>query len=164
LAFASQTGYLTEDAASALSRAATEDMETASAVYSLGRELRSAIYRIFSSQAGGQEIPPKDVGRINGLLGEALSHRRLARRDGDFVWSWTDVDVDDLRAPMWPIIESAATLLTSVELERVRECGAEDCNWLFVDRSRAKTRRWCSMRSCGNRAKARRYYHRQRTS
>jgi predicted RNA-binding Zn ribbon-like protein len=164
LAFARQAGYLTEDPAAALSRAATGDAETGAAAFSLGRELRHVIYNIFSSQAGNRGVPLEDVDRINALLGEALSHRRLERRDGDFVWSWTDVNVDDLRAPIWPIIESTATLLTSGEFDRVRECNADDCNWLFLDRSRSGTRRWCSMRSCGNRAKARRHYHRLRKS
>jgi predicted RNA-binding Zn ribbon-like protein len=162
LAFAHQTGYLAEDALAELSSAAHGDAEVAAATFTLGRELRHVIYRIFSSKAGCRDIPPDDVERINALLGEALSHRTLEQRNGDFVWSWTDVDVDDLRAPIWPIVASTATLLTSGELDRVRECDADDCNWLFLDRSRAGTRRWCSMRSCGNRAKARRHYHRRR--
>jgi predicted RNA-binding Zn ribbon-like protein len=162
VAFARQTEGLTEDAAAALTHAATADEGSAAAALSLGRALRQVIFRILSSRAGRRDIPPEDVDQINGVLGEALSHRKLERREGGVVWSWTDTDVGDLRAPIWPIIESAATLLTSDELDRVRECGAEDCNWLFLDRSRSGTRRWCSMSSCGNRAKARRHYHRRK--
>jgi len=47
-------------------------------------------------------------------------------------------------------------------LGRVRECDGAACTWLFLDQSRNRSRRWCSMESCGNRAKARRHYHRQR--
>jgi predicted RNA-binding Zn ribbon-like protein len=164
LAFARQAGYLNGGPFAALSGAAGGNATGAIAAFSLACELRCVVYRIFSSQAGSREISREDVDRINALLGEALSHRRLAKRDGGFAWSWDVADVNDLRAPIWPVIESAATLLTSGDFNRVRECGAEDCNWLFLDRSRAGTRRWCSMSSCGNRAKARRYYHRQQKS
>src|SRR5664280_2943804 len=42
----------------------------------------------------------------------------------------------------------------------IRECGAPDCEWLFLDQSRNGSRRWCDMKSCGNRQKARRHYQR----
>jgi predicted RNA-binding Zn ribbon-like protein len=164
LAFGRQTGQLKEQPAAALSRAATEDAEKAASAFSLSLELRQVIYRIFSNRASCREVQLSDVNRINALLGEALSHRRLEQRDGEFVWSWTDVDLDDLRTPIWPIIESAASLLTSGEFACISECNADDCNWLFLDHSRGGTRRWCSMKSCGNRAKARRHYRRQRKS
>ncbi|MHC4705283.1 MAG: CGNR zinc finger domain-containing protein [Planctomycetota bacterium] len=161
VAFARQTGRLMEDAAAVLSRTAAADAVSAASALSLGRTLRRVIYRIMSSRAGRRDVAPEDVEQINGVLGEALSHRRLERRDGAVVWSWTD-DVGDLRAPIWPVVESAAALLTSDEIDRVHECDAEDCNWLFLDCSRSGTRRWCSMSSCGNRAKARRHYLRRR--
>jgi predicted RNA-binding Zn ribbon-like protein len=161
VAFARQTGSLTDDAAATLSRTAGRDREASAAALSLGRELRQVIYRVFSSRAGHRDVQPENVDRINAVLGEALSHRRIEQRDGGFAWNWTGIDAGDLRSPVWPIIESAAALLASEELNRVRECNAPDCNWLFLDRSRSGTRRWCSMQSCGNRAKARRHYRRR---
>jgi len=59
-----------------------------------------------------------------------------------------------------PVVESAAALLTSPDLSRVRECESETCGWLFIDRSRNRSRRWCDMTVCGNRAKVRRHYQR----
>jgi predicted RNA-binding Zn ribbon-like protein len=59
---------------------------------------------------------------------------------------------------------SAAGILASPDLRLLRECASPECGWLFVDRSRRKNRRWCEMSECGNRAKARRYYRRHRTS
>lgn len=164
LAFARQTESLTADTVAALSRLAVERKEKAAEALSLARKLRLVIYRIFSSAAGCRDFPPEDIDWINAVIGEAFSRRRLEKRDGGFAWSWADLDTGDLRAPIWPVIESAATLLTSDEVDRVSECNAEDCNWLFLDRSRAGTRRWCSMSSCGNRAKARRLYKRRQES
>ena len=63
---------------------------------------------------------------------------------------------------LWPVARSAGELLISDKLDRVRQC-ADDrgCGYLFVDTSRNRSRRWCSMESCGNRAKAHRHYQRQ---
>jgi predicted RNA-binding Zn ribbon-like protein len=63
---------------------------------------------------------------------------------------------------LWPIAESAAELLTSQEVSSIRLCEAPDCDWLFLDNSRNRSRRWCDMKICGNREKARRHYRRSR--
>src|SRR5487761_522058 len=60
-----------------------------------------------------------------------------------------------------PVIWSAGDLLTGERLARVRLCANEKCRWLFLDDSKAGTRRWCAMRACGNRAKAHRHYMRK---
>src|SRR3954447_21477671 len=44
--------------------------------------------------------------------------------------------------------------------ERMKACRAEDCRWAFVDTSKNKSRAWCSMESCGNRAKVHAYRQR----
>ena len=62
-----------------------------------------------------------------------------------------------------PVARSAAELLTSDRLDRLRQCESEKgCGWLFVDGSRNRSRRWCDMSDCGNRAKARRFHRRHR--
>jgi predicted RNA-binding Zn ribbon-like protein len=58
-------------------------------------------------------------------------------------------------------VRSASDLLTSPDLENVHECDMSDCRWVFVDRSKNHRRRWCDMKVCGNRAKARKFYRRQ---
>jgi predicted RNA-binding Zn ribbon-like protein len=78
-----------------------------------------------------------------------------------FVWDWYEVD-GVLELPIWIVARSAADLLVSSELERVRECAGEKCDWLFLDASRNQSRRWCDMAACGNRAKAQRNYARRR--
>ena len=45
--------------------------------------------------------------------------------------------------------------------ERLKVCPASDCKWAFYDRSRNHSRTWCSMESCGNRAKVRAFRERQ---
>src|SRR5207249_84080 len=56
------------------------------------------------------------------------------------------------------IVRSAVDLLTSGERDRVKECASATCEWVFLDRSKNHSRRWCDMSDCGNRAKARRFH------
>ena len=100
--------------------------------------------------------PPRS--RAGGI--EALDG--LERRRTAFVWSCANEESDTFDSLPWPIVLAAAELLTSDRRTQIHECGGEGCGWLFLDTSRNRRRRWCTMRGCGNRAKARRFYERMR--
>jgi len=161
LAFARQTGTATEDEAARLAARAERSPREAAAALARARELREGLYRVFSAVAAGRPPAAEDLGLLNAALPEALSRLRLERRGSGFGWAWEAPPAEPLLAPLWPILRSAAELLASDELYRVRECAAPSCAWLFVDRSRNRSRRWCSMETCGNRAKAHRHYRRR---
>jgi predicted RNA-binding Zn ribbon-like protein len=55
---------------------------------------------------------------------------------------------------MHPIAEAAAELICSMDFRLIRACEGSVCSLLFLDRTKAHGRRWCSMAVCGNRAKA----------
>jgi predicted RNA-binding Zn ribbon-like protein len=79
-------------------------------------------------------------------------------------WTWRRGGYGRRLAQLyWEAARSAVELLTSPALARVRLC-ADDrgCGWLFLDNSPNRTRKWCDIRDCGNRAKARRYHLRKR--
>jgi predicted RNA-binding Zn ribbon-like protein len=124
-------------------------------------ELRESLFRIFGRLSAGRPPASDDVGVLNAALGPALAHARVESRAGRFVWAWTPGE-PTLARLLWPVLRSAADLLVSDEGRLVRECASETCSWLFVDRSRTHKRRWCSMSTCGNRDKVRRFYARQR--
>jgi predicted RNA-binding Zn ribbon-like protein len=132
----------------------------ANKVFELAIRLRETIYRIFSFQAAGRNIALDDLAYLNELLGQSLSHLRITSASSGFSWDWNDTS-GPLDQVLWPVVRSAAELLTSEDLDRVREC-ADDrgCGYLFLDLSRNRSRRWCSMETCGNRAKAQRHYRR----
>ncbi|MBD1908980.1 CGNR zinc finger domain-containing protein [Leptolyngbya sp. FACHB-16] len=62
---------------------------------------------------------------------------------------------------MWQIVRSTANVLTASDCDRLRECAGVGCGWFFLDFSRNRSRRWCDMEDCGNRAKANRHYDRK---
>ena len=124
-------------------------------------DVRETIYRVFDATARGKAPAAADLQALNEGLAAAPARTTLRRERGGFAW---DVDLRGTTAlaQLAPVLWSAADLLTGGKLDKVRRCANPECGWLFLDDSRAGRRRWCSMQSCGNRAKARRHYHRSR--
>jgi predicted RNA-binding Zn ribbon-like protein len=125
--------------------------------------LREALYRIFTSAVEGRRPARTDLDILSREVAVARSRQRLAHSAGAFCWTWEDKEVT-LSRLLWPIALSAADLLTSSDLSKLRQCGGNDCGWLFLDTSRNRSRQWCDMRDCGNLAKVRRFRERQRAS
>lgn len=120
--------------------------------------LREAIYRIFSAVAHERRADQKDIEVLNEHLAKSLGKLKLRSAGAQYAWAWRDTKSADMM--LWPIARSAADLLTSNDLTRVRECANEEegCGSLFLDCSKSQTKKWCSMESCGNRMKFKRYY------
>ncbi len=159
-----RAGLLTEKAVQQLLTAVEQRPEDAHRSLDRAIEIREALYRIFSHHAAGTNIPKADLELFNAALCEALRQVRIEISPEGFSWGWYDKE-QDLKSMLWPILWEVARLLTSEDLKRVGEC-ADDrgCGFLFYDSSRNHSRRWCSMESCGNRAKALRHYKRSKTS
>jgi predicted RNA-binding Zn ribbon-like protein len=158
--WARQTAIVTAAEARALTATARRDPRPAGRTLQRARRLREALGRIFEAASMGQRPAAADLRRFNAFLSASLRRRRLELRGNRYDWSWTASGDRPLDALLSPIVIAAAELLTSPQRFKIRACAAEDCGWLFLDTSRSGRRRWCSMLSCGNRAKARRFYAR----
>ena len=153
VAFARQDGLLGDELAARLRTIAAERPDEAAAVLARARALREALFALFSADRPA----PEPLAALNDELAVAMAQLRVTP---DLAWSWADET--RLDRPLWPIARQAAELLVSEQRQRVHECAADDCRWLFMDTSKNKSRRWCDMKSCGNRAKVRSFYERQR--
>lgn len=125
--------------------------------------LREVIYRIFATLATGDSPAESDLDELNTSLSAAMIGAHIVPKGDDYVWRWKkNVNEDALDSFLAPVARSAGSLLTSPERTRVGQC-ADDrgCGWLFVDTSKNRSRRWCSMEDCGNRAKQQRFYKKQ---
>jgi predicted RNA-binding Zn ribbon-like protein len=80
------------------------------------------------------------------------------RRGDAFSWDWSDEE--ELVSVLWPVVHAAMELLTSDALLRVKRCGR--CSWLFLDGTKNRSRRWCSMEGCGTQEKSQRFVERRR--
>ena len=155
-------GIVSGDAKDSLLRKSEEKPGEAQAVLEKAREVRESIYQILSDAAHGNPIKISDLKGFNEALSSTLSHSRLAASEKGLRWEW-DSRSDKLDSVIWPVVKSAVDLMMSEAMKRVGQC-ADDrgCGWLFWDSSRNRSRRWCDMSDCGNRAKVRRFYARKR--
>jgi len=161
--FAVLAGGLPPGVAKRLADRAERDPRRAAAVYELGIALRESIWAVFSALASGESPSDADLALIGDAAADGAARSRLVYDKAGVSWS-LPADSDELDRPLWDIARSAADLLTSGDHERIKECASTSCEWVFLDRSRNRSRRWCDMSDCGNRAKARRFHAKKQTA
>ena len=159
IGFARQAGILTASQARRLSTGTGES--EGQMVLARAIELREALHFLFLAVAGGERPPRPALETLNRFLLEARLPQEIEWGHGEFHRRAADFAATPA-APLIPIVEAAAELLTSPDIAHVRECSSRTCRWLFLDHSKNHTRRWCDMKICGNRAKAQRFHARQR--
>jgi predicted RNA-binding Zn ribbon-like protein len=158
--WAEGAGIISPKAGAALRRAAFAHPQQAVSAHRTALRGRTVLARLFREISEGA-ASAEAVADFNRLLGPAIEHLRLfpAQRSGrkavqyELGWESQEKTVDSI---LWPVVWSAALLITSNEASRIRVCGGDDCGWMYVDRSRNGLRRWCQMETCGTREKSRR--------
>jgi predicted RNA-binding Zn ribbon-like protein len=154
-------GLLTGAERDGLSAAAAAHPVSARRAYTAAIDLREALFRTLSATAAGRAPAPADLRAVTALLRTGMAEIKLgASADGHLVAAWPRT-ADRLDWPLWEIAGSAAALLLPGGPTWLKQCPGDRCGWLFVDRSRSHSRRWCSSEMCGNRDRARRHYARR---
>lgn len=157
------TEVLTSEVAAHLIEIAAHSPSAADAVLNRAIALREAIFVVFAAIAEQQTVDDEALAILNTEFIRAMTHVRVRKTDGGFEWGWQETG-NALDCILWAVARSAAELLIAPELDRVRMCsGPDGCGWLFLDMSKNRSRRWCSMDDCGNVAKQRRHQRRART-
>lgn len=127
-------------------------------------KLRHALHEVFAQLATNRPISQGSLDYLNDIVRRTAAWRRLA---GDTetkcrticcTWDFSDAPAI---AAVGSIAWDAANLLEHGRLERIKECPGERCGWLFLDESRNRSRTWCSMKTCGNTAKVKRFREKQ---
>jgi predicted RNA-binding Zn ribbon-like protein len=148
-------GVITDRQAGALRAAAKRDQRAAATALGTVRKVRDdVVYAIFRALADGKRPPAVLLDRLRDLECGALAAAQL----GEGGWTWPAPK--ELTDPLRPIVHAAVELLTDGPLERLKTCG--NCRWLFLDQSRNRSRRWCSMEECGIQMKHARFVERRR--
>ena len=159
--WAAAAGILETDLAQEVSERAAQDAAAAASALDRALTFREALFAALDAIRTGEGVPAGVLPSINSILAGASAHRMLNDRGGRLVWHWSSEP--SLDRPLWPVAQAAAALLTEGPMDRLRLCEATDCGWLFLDMSKNRSRRWCDMAVCGNRAKAARHYRRSRS-
>jgi predicted RNA-binding Zn ribbon-like protein len=181
--WAEGAGVIDAPTAGALRKLAVGDPDRAASALRSAIRLRDLLHRVFSAaiarrSSQGTRSPrhraaPRNDGAttefaalldaLNVELRLAMPHRSLHPSGDGARLAWEGMEGNP-ESVLWPVVHSAAELLSSADALRLRECAGADCGWMYVDRSRNGLRRWCEMETCGSRAKARRYYARTRAA
>lgn len=101
----------------------------------------------------GQRVFPVDVATLN----EAAAASRLRMRFGSDGKPRLEPEVSGAVGALGRLVAALYSAMRDEDWRRLKLCGADECRWAFFDRSKNRSSRWCTMESCGNRAKARRY-------
>lgn len=127
------------------------------------RALRDSLHKLFAALAKNERLPQEALDHLNGLIRRTVAWRWLAADPGtgnkELCCTW-DFSNAPAYAALGPIAWKAAELLELGPLDRIKKCPAENCGWLFMDTSKNRSRHWCSMKTCGNAAKVKRFRER----
>jgi predicted RNA-binding Zn ribbon-like protein len=158
--WAEGSGVVPPRVAATLRRQASGNRSGAEAAYRRALRTRETLSRLFREIVEG-EASAEALTDFNRSLAPALDHLRVIPAPASpgggqqLQLGWEDRE-RKLESVLWPVLWSAASLVTSDEASHIRVCGSEDCGWMYVDRSRNGLRRWCQMEVCGTREKTRR--------
>jgi predicted RNA-binding Zn ribbon-like protein len=153
LIFATQSSLLTPAQGKLLRRAATNT--TSSEALNTALDLREALAQIFYALMDDQTPPAGAIKKLDHHLCAAQSHSTLVWGRSRLQPAWPSKP--DPHLPIWLLAQSAAELLSTDAITSIRDCADPQCRWLFLDTSKNHSRRWCDMKICGNRMKARRF-------
>lgn len=148
------TGILDDAEAMELKKHLNDRIKYQTQVLDQFKATRELIYNIFNAIV--KERPPtkKDLEKINVLMKEASGHLELILTGKKYQLNW-ESKLSALDKIRYSVLRSALQVLTEKDLTRVKKCPS--CQWLYLDMSKNKSRRWCTMEDCGNRHKVNAY-------
>lgn len=158
--WARQVGLVSRSQEARLCREATTDPLHAARRLRQARVLREAIFGVAAAITENRDPSERDVRALEDPIRKAVAHSHLARQNRDFRWEPAPQG-DPMDQVLWRVALSAQDLLTSDQARRIGQCAGRDCRWLWIDQTKNRSRRWCDMAVCGNRAKAHRHYERR---
>jgi predicted RNA-binding Zn ribbon-like protein len=163
LSWSGQTGVLEKTELRQVKALARNSGARTRAVMEGALRFRETLYVLFSAIAAGKRVDSATLKKLTRSYGEAIECSELVQDGTKFTWIKPSSGgaIDSM---LWAVVLSAVDLLTSEDLVRLRECASGECSWLFLDRSRTGRRKWCDMKVCGNRNKARRHYARKKAA
>lgn len=123
--------------------------------------LRAVLHAVLDAVATQADPPAEAVAELQAEVAEAAARRRLTVTAAG--GAWRDAPPADGTAVRHRLAMDALDLLLHGEPARLKRCAGHDCAWLFYDRSKNASRRWCQMADCGTSDKVRRFRQRQRS-
>jgi predicted RNA-binding Zn ribbon-like protein len=179
LAFVEQAGAITPEELRTVHRYFSYMSDHVGPILLETQCLREALFNALAAHIEGKTAARQDLAFISKCWRESAEQRILVPGpEHSYEWGWLAIERDRgshlypnrflteheaIKVPLWRVAAAAGEFMTSKEMmAKVRICASKTCNWLFLDTTKSHTRRWCEMRVCGNRDKARRFYQRRK--
>jgi predicted RNA-binding Zn ribbon-like protein len=170
LRWARRVGLVDDAEAAGVAESWDRDPGSGDAALAAVRDMREALHTVLLAVAGARPLDPGVVvaalERLHGRWAAAVARSRLLLTpDGSSAARLAVGGVPDQLVPD-RAADAALDVLRGADPARLRRCPPEagGCGWLFVDRSRNGSRRWCRMADCGSTVKARRLTERRRAA
>lgn len=158
LVWARRADLLSEEEQTRLTSMAEGRSAAAEAALERARQIRETLYDVLRPLAEGERPRDAALSALDAVLTEFAKRRRLDVRADGLAWRWSR-EPAVLAWLLGPVLHSAERLLIFETTDSLKRCG--ECDWLFVDETRNRSRRWCK-KLCGDRVRARRYYRRRK--
>ncbi|CAL1518274.1 ABATE domain-containing protein [Chitinophaga sp. MM2321] len=153
------TGALSAKTIQTLERLAKGYPQKAAVIFDKSIQLRELLLRLFTAVIAHKPPAASDLQLFNTYMADAYANIemawRSATRQGELQFN-----APALEQVNWWLVKSAVELYSSGKLAQVRQCPA--CGWLFLDKSRNGSRKWCSMSTCGDVSKVKQNYERKK--
>ena len=164
LHWSQQAGDLSDHDAAALRRLAARKATEAGRIARWSSELRKVLLGLFYTAARGDPATSEDLKALNKEVADTMAQTYLEPAGSGYSLNCCSDDDLQLARPLWPIVRSAVDLLTTGDLDRLGACAAHDCEYLFVDGTRNRSRQWCDTKGCGNRERVHRHREKKKES
>jgi predicted RNA-binding Zn ribbon-like protein len=157
LTWTERLGILTGEERQRLARRASSRRRSDADVLEQAHRLRQIVNDVFADTATRGWPEASHWLRLRPFTAEAVARAELTPGEDGVALTWSQGA--DLDAVLYPVASAALDLLRSPDQHRVKRCAG--CPWLFLDRSKNGSRRWCAMNDCGTHEKIRRYVERR---
>jgi predicted RNA-binding Zn ribbon-like protein len=161
VAWAQHAGLFEEEVAARLTRRIDAGDSGFASFLDDALSLREAVHRIAAAIAARQAPDQKDLSFLSSSCARTLAKATLEMGEEGARWRWPNAE-PIAETVLGPIALSAIGLLRESDPKRIKQCPGEHCGWVFFDMTKNGSRRWCEMKVCGNRAKAKAHYRRQK--
>lgn len=149
------TGGLSPKIIHTLERLAKDYPQKAAVVFEKSVQLRELLHRLFLAALAKKPPVATDLLQFNSYIAEAYANIEISWKAGT---RQLQFNAPALEQVYWWLVKSAVELLSSDKADALKECPS--CGWLFLDKSRNGSRKWCSMSTCGDVDKVTRNYQR----
>jgi predicted RNA-binding Zn ribbon-like protein len=120
----------------------------------------AVLREVLLSVVSRKNFDTRTMKKFGELTGKAHQHRRLKPSTSEIQFELVGITGSARRISEFAL--QVEEILVTMDLSRVKKCEGDECEALFIDESKNKSRRWCDMAHCGMLRKSKVFYDKHR--